>query len=64
MANSRKINGWIVTMHKSKTVPDSYRIDRRRESDGLTTTMFDGLNFGRAVEIYSSRKLKKAFESL
>jgi hypothetical protein len=64
MANSRKINGFVITIHKSNTVPDAYRIDRRRESDNTVATLFDGLNFGRAVEIYSSRKLKKAIELL
>jgi hypothetical protein len=64
MANSRKINGFVITIHKSNRVPDTYRIDRRRVSDDTVVTMFDGLNFGRAVEIYCSRKLKKAFESL
>ena len=55
----RRINGYVITLHKSQEYKGDYKISMWSGEGGneFIRDLFDGLNYGRAVEILKSRKL-------
>ena len=55
----RRINGYVITLHKSQEYKGDYKISMWSGEGGhdFIRDLFDGLNYGRAVEILKSKKL-------